>query len=343
MNKTTDILSFIERMKESNVVVFDVRSENEFAQGHIPGAISFPLLNNEARVDVGITYKQKGQQAAVIRGFELVGGLFAQFVIRAKEIARDKEVLIYCWRGGMRSNVMSWVLGLAGLKVTLLKGGYKTYRGLCLQLFQKEYKLTLLAGPTGTGKSELLQALKSNGQQVIDLEGLANHKGSSFGGLGQEPQTTQEQFENLLAWQLNELKDERVWLEDESRFIGKLRIPDAFFSQKQLALIIEVERSEEDRCNRILSEYGHFPKEILEEKTRAITKRMGGDRVKEAVNALQEGNMKGWLLPLLDYYDRAYAHTFEDREKKIIGRLKPDNASNETNCRELIKIASGKE
>ena len=318
-----------------DVVVLDARSPGEFAQGHLPGAVSFPLLNDEQRHIVGITYKEQGHQSAVIKGFELTGHLFAKYATDAIALADGREIFVYCWRGGLRSNVMSWVLRLAGLNVTLLTGGYKTYRQKCLELFAASHHLVLIAGKTGSGKSELLEVLSSIGESIIDLEGLANHKGSSFGGLGQLPQPTQEQFENLIGWHLYKQQEKKIWLEDESRFIGKVRIPDALYHQMAASGMVEIERTLDDRCERILVEYGHFPMEQLEERTTAITKRMGGDRVKESLDCLLAGDMKGWLLPLMDYYDRSYSHSREVRKKLLLGKVVINGESASEVCDQL--------
>ncbi len=321
MSNTCDIEHLLSAINRPDVVVLDARSPGEFTQGHIPGAISFPLLNDEQRHIVGITYKEQGKQAAVIKGFELVGPLFSQYATDAIALANGREIYVYCWRGGLRSNVMAWILSLSGLNVTLLTGGYKTYRQKCLELFSAPHHLVLVAGRTGSGKSEILEVLNSEGESIIDLEGLANHKGSSFGALGQLAQPTQEHFENLMGWHLFLQQGKKMWVEDESRFIGKVRIPDAFYERMIVSGMVEIERTLDDRCDRILLEYGHFPKEQLEERTTAITKRMGGDRVKESVDCLLSGDMKGWLIPLMDYYDRSYSHAREVRKKLLLGKV----------------------
>jgi tRNA 2-selenouridine synthase len=340
VSNSSNIQSFIEKVKTGEVVLLDVRSPGEHAQGHIPGAISFPLLNDEERKEVGITYKQQGQQLAVQKGFDLVGKKFGDFAREALQLAEGKEIMLYCWRGGMRSNVMAWVLSLAGMKVTLLKGGYKAYRGRCLELFKEPWKMLLIAGKTGSGKSEILWEMEKRGASIIDLEGLAHHKGSAFGGLGQQPQNTQEQFENDLAWQLLDRKNQLIWLEDESRFIGKLRIPDDFYRSMAQAKLVEVSRSHQDRINRILIEYGHFPKELLEEKTRAVTKRMGGEQVKEALECLAANDMQGWLNPLLKYYDKTYVHTSDDRVKHCVAEYYITEMSMDEICERILHVAT---
>lgn len=318
-------VEFIADVNIGNVCLVDVRSPGEFRQGHIPGAHNIPLLNDEERHIIGITYKEEGQQAAVLKGFEICGHKFHAYIREAFELADGRPVHVYCWRGGLRSNTMAWLFAMGGLQVKILEGGYKSYRHLIHELFAEKRDLIMLAGKTGVGKSEILQALQASGQNVLDLEQLAHHKGSSFGGLGQEPQDTQEEFENKIGWHLLHMKPGVIWLESESRFIGKLRIPDAFFDHMQQARIIEARRDLDGRMERILHEYGGFSREILEEKTRAITKRMGGDQVKESVTCLNTGDMKGWLRPLLVYYDKTYTHSFGD--KRIESSLDTDGLS----------------
>lgn len=306
---TTEIHAWIEQAVNEGAVVLDIRSEGEHAAGHIPGALSFPLLNNEERHIVGITYKEKGQHEAVHKGFELVGHKFSSYIRKAEELSPSREVMLYCWRGGMRSNIMAWLLNLSGFRVTLLEGGYKAYRQYCYEKFSENKRLLQLTGATGTGKTEVLHALQSCGEQVIDLEQIACHKGSAFGGLGQPEAPSQEHFENLIGWQLGMLKQPSIWVEGESRFIGKLRIPDTLYNRMETAERIEVERSAEERIERIISEYGHFPVDILLEKTQSLRKRMGGENVKESTDALHVGDMEGWLRPLLVYYDKTYTHS----------------------------------
>jgi tRNA 2-selenouridine synthase len=314
MLKTIDITAFLEQVK-SGMPLLDARSPKEFAQGHIPGAYNLPLLNDDERHQVGTTYKQSGRDAAVHLGYQLVGHKFASYIDAAKNVAPQGKVLIYCWRGGIRSNTMGWLLSSAGLEVHVLEGGYKEFRQDCLALFTRKWPLLVLSGKTGTGKTEILQELQLLNEAVIDLEALANHRGSAFGGLGMPDQPTQEIFENKLAWALRDYLDcNRLWIENESRFIGKIRIPDFFFDQSTGANLISVDRPVDARAVRILSEYGQFDKELLAEKTRGITKRMGGDRVKLSLDALNEGDLMGWVMPLLDYYDRNYEHAIRERK-----------------------------
>ena len=196
MSTTLPLLDFMNEAKDS--IVLDVRSEGEYKQGHLPGAINVPLLNNEERKIVGTTYKQVGREAAVIKGFELVGHKFADYIKLVQKLSPSKKISVYCWRGGMRSNTMGWLLQLSGFNVTVLKGGYKTFRNWALETLKEERNVVILGGKTCTGKTELLKKLKEKGEQVIDLEQLACHKGSTFGSLGQDAQPSNEHFENIL-------------------------------------------------------------------------------------------------------------------------------------------------
>jgi tRNA 2-selenouridine synthase len=293
--------------------LIDARSPSEFLSGHLPGAYNVPILNDEQRHLVGICYKQRGNEAAVELGFELAGGDFARKIRTVKDIANGSPVIVYCWRGGQRSAILSWILSAAGITVQRLGGGYKAFRNQAYRLFSEPHHLIMLTGKTGSGKTELLHELRKRAHSIIDLEGIANHRGSSFGGIGMPPQPTQEHFENLLAWELSENLHKLIWIEGESRFIGKIRIPDNFYLQMQRCRSVQLERLLSSRVNRVLAEYGQYERNILKEKTVAITKRMGGDRVKLSIEALDNGNMEGWLIPLLDYYDRTYMHSIEGR------------------------------
>src|SRR5689334_13004843 len=159
--------------------VVDVRSEGEFAVGHVRGALNIPILNNEERKAVGTDYKHKGRDVAIKTGFELVGPRLRGIIEETEKIAAGGEILVHCWRGGMRSSNFCQFVGMAGVKSKSLEGGYKVYRQRALDTFGGPYQLIVLGGLTGSGKSEVLRELKTLGEQVIDLETLANHKGSA--------------------------------------------------------------------------------------------------------------------------------------------------------------------
>ena len=188
--------------------VFDVRSPGEFAHAHIPGAYSLPLFSDEERKVVGTTYKQQSREAAIKTGLDFFGPRMKSVVEQVENICHQfpyketntrKHVLVHCWRGGMRSAAIAWLLDLYGFKVTTLSGGYKQYRNFVLNLFSYPFAFRILGGYTGSGKTDVLKELKRLGEPVIDLEGIAHHKGSAFGAINEPPQPSQEMFENKLA------------------------------------------------------------------------------------------------------------------------------------------------
>jgi len=308
MLETCGIEDFLQYAEAHGAV--DARSEAEFARGHIPGSVNIPLLTNEHRVQVGTLYKQSGKEAAILKGFQLAGPRFYDLFKSMRRQARQQTLGVYCWRGGLRSNILAWMMHLADYRVLLAEGGYKAYRHYIHRLFELPRKWIVLSGKTGVGKTLVLQALKARGEQVLDFEALARHKGSAFGHLGEQPQPSVEHFENLLGWELRKFNpDEPVWIENESRFIGTVRIPDTLFNQTLDMPVVELETSEAMRRKLILEDYGKFPLADLMEATQKLQRRLGGDRTKQACTALQNGDFDGWLDVLLPYYDKTYAHS----------------------------------
>lgn len=305
MEKIT-IIDFLERNDEN--ILLDVRSPAEFAEGHIPGAVSFPLFTNEERAEVGTLYKKKGHDFAFLKGLEFVGAKMADYVRWAKKRVPDKKLYIHCWRGGQRSASLAWLLEMAGFEVKLITGGYKAYRQHVHQQFEEvKLNLIVLGGPTGSGKTLLLQSLKDEGEQIIDLEKLAHHKGSAFGSIGELVQPSVEQFENNLFvefWKLDTSK--RVWVENESRSIGKVFQPAAFWNQfikaKYIGLVIPFE----ERLKYLVKVYGEFPVNDLIESFVKISKRLGGQHVQAAVAFLEAGDLAGAGAIALRYYDKSY-------------------------------------
>ena len=293
----------------------DARSEGEFAQSYIPGAINIPILNNAERVQVGTLYKQAGPEKATLKGFELVGPRFHLIQREALRKFPAKKLILYCWRGGMRSQILSWLLTQVGFEVYRLAGGYKTYRSFTFDAVRKSYPLIVLGGKTGTAKTVLLQKLKERGDQVVDLEGLANHKGSSFGAIGQPAQPTVEQFENLLAEQLWEIPlDQAIWVENESRRIGRIILPDNFYLQMTQSPRVEIEKSDEERIAHIANEYGALDQAELSAAVLRLQKRLGGDRTKQAVEAIRANQPEIWIPILLLYYDKTYEFDLQRHE-----------------------------
>ncbi len=324
-------------------IIIDVRSESEFNQGHFPGAVNIPILVDEHRKEVGTIYKKNGRQEAVIKGFELAGPSLGEFIRKVKNLSPknnpDSVVFVYCWRGGMRSAIADWLLSLAGFKVLRLKGGYKSFRNRALEILKLEKKILVLGGMTGSGKTEILSHLEKQGEFVIDLENLAHHKGSAFGGLGQLAQPTNEQFENLIAIKWEKIPNqaplefsdpgllgpnntpEFAWIENESRTIGHNQLPNSVYEQIRNAPVVEIIIPKEVRIKRILFEYGHFPPEVLAELSQKLKKRMGGQHLKEALNYLLENDLQKWAEKMLEYYDKSYQFGMRQRKTESVKGL----------------------
>lgn len=305
--------------RASQLPLVDVRTPAEFAQGHIPGAHNVPLFSNEERVQVGTTYKQQSREQAILLGFDYVGPKWSDMIRQCLEIAPQKKIAVHCWRGGMRSGALAWALALYGFEVYQVKGGYKQYRRWAHTTFQRNYTVRMLGGMTGSGKTELLLALQQAGQQVIDLEGLAQHQGSSYGSMNQLVQPTQEQFENDLAWQLKDMDaGQALWLEDECRKIGKREIPAGIWTQMRSATLVDLQLPAEYRVQRLLGEYGVLDKEFLIAGTERISKRLGPEQTKHALAAIHENRMADFIRIALVYYDKTYRRGLSKRDPATI-------------------------
>ncbi|SOE22971.1 tRNA 2-selenouridine synthase [Spirosomataceae bacterium TFI 002] len=309
----------IERFLElrNQTVVLDVRSPGEYAHAHIPGAVSLPLFTNEERKVVGTAYKQASREEAIKIGLEYFGPRMRQ-VVEQVEALGAKEVLVHCWRGGMRSGAIAWLLDLYGFKVSLLDGGYKAYRNWVLRQIEQEYRFKIVGGYTGTAKTDLLYNLIKEEFPVIDLEGLASHKGSALGGIGMPPQPSQEHFENTLAMELARLKTEPfIILEDESQRIGNIQIPNAIYQKMKGSTVYFLDVPVEERLNYLVVEYGKLPIEELKNAILRIQKRLGGLETKNALSHLDENNLKACFEILLRYYDKWYLKGLLSKSKYL--------------------------
>jgi tRNA 2-selenouridine synthase len=312
--KTIEIEEFLELSQLHPVL--DVRSPGEYNHAHIPGAVSFPLFSDEARKVVGTTYKQVSRKDAIKIGLDYFGPNMRSMIESAEALVRDSgsnTLLVHCWRGGMRSGAVAWLLDLYGFEVYLLQGGYKVFRKWVLAYFDNKLPMVILGGYTGSGKTEVLQSLKSKGELIIDLEDLAGHRGSAFGNLGLPPQPGLEQVENNLALYIRKIRaalsisnKKWLWVEAESRRIGNVNLPEAFYAQLKNSPFIFLDVPFEIRLNSILKNYGIFPAEDLENGILRIRKRMGNDLNTKAIQLLQENNLRGCFEILLNYYDRFY-------------------------------------
>ena len=341
--------------------VFDVRSPAEFAHAHIPGAYSLPLFSDEERKVVGTTYKQQSREAAIKTGLDFFGPRMRRVVEEVEAVCKqfpypDKaarpQVLVHCWRGGMRSAAIAWLLDLYGWKVTTLAGGYKQYRNFVLKMFEYPFAFNILGGYTGSGKTDVLRELKHNGAPVIDLERIAHHKGSAFGAINEPPQPSQEMFENKLANALyfsfrpaffsNENNEAdgnslSVWLEDESQRIGSVNIPQALWNTMRSAPVYFLDIPFEKRLDHLVAGYGNLDKEPMLHAIVRIKKRLGGLETKTAVNFLIEDNIRECFRVLLTYYDKQYQKGLmnRDRYEHLVTRLDASNADAAINARKL--------
>jgi tRNA 2-selenouridine synthase len=305
-------------------ITIDVRSEAEYAHAHIPNAVSIPLFNNDERKIVGTTYKQQSREEAIKIGLDFFGPKMKSIVTQVETLLAEKKskiVLVHCWRGGMRSAAIAWLLDMYGFKVYTLAGGYKAFRNWVLQQFTKKYTLQVLGGYTGSAKTETLQALAKLGETVIDLEAIASHKGSAFGSLGLPPQPSAEYFENNLALQLyqatNSNAQQLIWIEGESQRIGSINQPINFYNQLKAAPYILIEIPFDERLNFIVQGYGHFKKEDLINAIIRIKKKLGGLETKNAINFLLEDNVQDCFAILLRYYDKLYNKSMFSNERRV--------------------------
>ena len=341
MTEPISVEEFLE--KSRTIPVADVRTPAEYEKGHIPGAFLFPLFNNGERAEVGTLYVQEGRTAAVLKGLQLAGPRLEAMARRGLEIAGGRpgtaggsaagpdgpaaaggpatypggSLLLYCWRGGMRSASVAWLMEKVGIRCYTLENGYKAYRNHLLGFFEHlPHSINVLGGLTGSGKTERLQAMASAGEQFIDLEALANHKGSAFGKLGNPPQPATEHFQNLLFRAFSQMDPSRpVWLEDESRNVGRCSLPDGLWEKMQQARFFLLETSREQRVERLMKEYGNFEPDLLENAIMKIQKRLGLDQCKKAVDACRSGHIQIALEICLAYYDKSYTYQLETRKK----------------------------
>ncbi|HPI54508.1 MAG TPA: tRNA 2-selenouridine(34) synthase MnmH [Chitinophagaceae bacterium] len=329
------VLPLVEFIEQSNKqLIIDVRTPAEYEQGHIHGALNLPLFTNEERAIVGTTYKQKGRQPAILIGFELIGARWVNYIRQVEEWLKSigsKKVFVHCWRGGMRSGAMAWALKFYGFDAYLLQGGYKTFRHFYIDQCQRNYPFIILGGKTGSAKTLTLLEMQKHGEQVIDLEALANHQGSSFGSKGIHVQPSQEQFENLLAhelWQCDISKP--IWLENESLTIGRVAIPLAIYHQMKQAHVIDVNFPLEERVQFLNKDYGQLDPEFLKSSVRAISKRLGPNETKLCLQAIDENRMCDFIRQTLVYYDKTYTQGKKARESErvhevILDKIDPKN------------------
>ncbi len=326
---TTDFLN-------TEIPILDVRSPSEFMAGHIPGAVNLPLFSDEERAEVGTLYKQKGREAAIKRGLDLVGPKMSAFITQAENLT-SKDLHIHCWRGGMRSQSMAWLLETYGFEVSVLDGGYKAYRKGIHEFFSQDLNLKVLSGLTGSQKTEVLLAMKDMGEQVLDLEGLAGHQGSSFGNVLSQGQPSTEQFHNLLFHEAKDFDlDRSIWLEDESFMIGKVAFLGPLHNIKENSPHIVIEIPLENRLDHLVKGYGDLHREGLIKATEGIRRKLGNERADEAIALIQEGKLREAAAIILHYYDKQYLRSLEKKKDKIQEKITFEHGDIQDIARHLI-------
>ncbi|MDQ3292810.1 MAG: tRNA 2-selenouridine(34) synthase MnmH [Bacteroidota bacterium] len=339
MIQTLDIDAFLNYATQHNTPVLDVRAPKEFSEGHIPGAQSLPLFTDEERKQVGTTYKQINKEQAILLGLDLFGPKMSAMVRQAEQLAPGKEVMLHCWRGGMRSAGVAWLLDLAGFKVNLLRDGYKAFRRTISQTFAQPLPLVVLGGLTGSGKTEILQELQKQGEHVIDLEKLAQHRGSAFGSIGLQAQPTVEQFENDLGLTLLQFQSSnRIWIEDENSVIGRINLPPSLYNQMQQAPLIKLEIPKNARIQKLANDYRTADKTLLQQAIERIKKRLGGLAYKEALEAIEASDIEKMVEIALVYYDKAYAYQLANKPPDKIITVTFPKIDAQENTRRILEV-----
>ena len=326
--------------KSTLIPVIDVRSPGEYLYGHIPGATNIPLFDDGQRAIVGIKYKKEGREAAIITGLDLIGPCMSDKLDKALKLAENKRLLVHCWRGGMRSESMAWLFSLGGIETEVLDGGYKAYRNYILKKLSEPRRMVVLGGLTGSGKTDILKKLREKAHTVIDLEGLANHKGSAFGALGQKSQPTSEHFGNLLfnEWERGN-REEILWVEDESKTIGSVFIPDPTFIKILESPVIALIMDLRVRLPRLMEEYSLYPKEDLIASVSRISRRLGGDNSRDAIAAIEKGDIAKAIEITLSYYDKAYMYGLRKRKESKVFFIHSDTDDTEENSMKVLEAS----
>ena len=324
--KTLDVESFIDNSRSQ--LIIDVRAPVEYHHAHIPGAVNIPLFTDIERHHVGTLYKTECREAAIKLGLDYFGPKMRPIVEQVEQILQDQRqtaVYIHCWRGGMRSSAIAWLLGMYGFNVFLLEGGYKAFRNYVIQTLDEDYVFYVVGGNTGAGKTKYLEQLQTEKRaNVINLEDIAQHRGSAFGHLGLQDQPSQEMFENQLAYALSSFANGPIWIEDESQRIGHVYIPKSIYQQMQNAPLFLMKVPFAQRLQYTVQHYGQYDQQLLKDAVLRISKRLGGLESKHCLQFIDRGLIQEAFAILLQYYDRWYEKSLlsnPNRKIKIIDDL----------------------
>lgn len=338
--KRIDIEQFLK--EAAGIPVIDVRSPQEFAAGHLPEAINIPLFDNDERAIVGTMYKKEGRREAILEGIRLTGPSMHQKLGMGIKTAVNGKLLVHCWRGGMRSEAMAWLFSLGDIETYVLNGGYKAYRNHVLENLPGQRNIIILGGMTGSSKTHILRYLRHAGSQVLDLEDIASHKGSAFGSLGQPPQPSTEQFANNLYSEWSKLRpEEPVWLEDESRNIGTVFLPEGLYANMQGAKTIVLLMDIKTRMPRLMEEYSRYPADQLKASVLKISRRLGGDNTRDALDAIDRGDISKAIEISLVYYDKTYQYSLTRKNNADVVYVQTDTDEVSVNAMKVLEAAAG--
>ncbi|WP_270182510.1 tRNA 2-selenouridine(34) synthase MnmH [Alkalihalobacillus sp. CinArs1] len=314
----------IDECFDRKLPIIDVRTPAEFEQFHIPGAVNMPIFSNEERELVGTTYKQQGTEAAKDLGISLVSPSLPDFYQKAKVLSKGQEFVVYCWRGGMRSRSLAVIFEMMGLPCRQLVGGIRSYRQNVMRILEshakKNVSFLIVEGFTGTSKTDILHYLKNKGYPVIDLEGLAAHKGSVFGRVNL-PERSQKEFEAKLSHRLNEIGETDYYvIESESKRLGNIIVPDFIFEGKQKGTRIHVHAPLSYRIKTILDTYHpEQNREKIVKGIQRIEKRLPDNERRYISLALEEENYEAVVESLLvNYYDPRYTYKATENVGEVI-------------------------
>jgi tRNA 2-selenouridine synthase len=295
--------------------VIDARSESEYAEDRLPGAINWPSLDDAQRHEVGTLYKQVNPFEARKRGASLVAANIARHIAReVMDKPKGWKPLVYCWRGGQRSGSLSLVLGQIGFNVHIVEGGYKAFRAAVLAelpALARSLQYRVVCGPTGSGKTRLLQALEAAGAQVLDLEGLASHRSSVLGIIPGQPQPTQKRFDTLVWEKLRGFDPARpVYVESESKKVGNLAVPEAPMEAMRASACLRLDLADEERVRLLLEDYAFFrdDPELFCRRLDALVQIRGREQVEAWQAQIRAGDVESVVRELLvKHYDPGYA------------------------------------
>ena len=317
--------------------IIDARSEDEYQADHLPGAFNWPTLNNAERIEIGTLYKQVNPFEARKRGAAKAARNIAAHIEREViDKPRDWQPLVYCWRGGQRSGSLALILSQIGFRVTLVEGGYKAFRAALVQdIVARVPRLSfrVVCGPTGSGKTRLLQALAKQGAQVLDLEALANHRSSVLGAMPGLAQPTQKRFETLVWDQLSHFDPAvPVFVESESKKVGNLSVPSALMDAMRHSPCLNLQLSDEERVALLLEDYDYLTRDVdyFCERLEKLTELKGHEVVERWQTMAREGNFTSVVMELLtEHYDPAYTQSMQRNFVQFAqaGQLTPTDRS----------------